>query len=343
MYSANLDTLLTLLYTIIDDIYQEHFAPHRPARGRPCKFSDSEVLTVAILAQWMFNGCESQTIDYINKHWTEYFPDIITKSAFNKRVRYLSGCMTLMGPLIADLCNDFIGRPSAHYEVLDGVGIPLKSLARSRRSDIINSGADVGKSGVPRSKYCGFKALVSIHPYGWFNGSVYGPASTDERWLSESYFRFREDPTLDPPNSHEMDAILGPRHRKNKRRKGPSGRIERDGVGGNCESRTCLSDLGLRGRRWEEHWLREYGVAVLHKGHLEGACPWRRWFMALRQKVEQAIGAMGQGKAQTALGCWNQWSCKARIAARIAKHNLSCLANLYFGRPCLAAIDVLTF
>ena len=44
--TVDLDTFLVALYTIVDDLYQEHFAPLKPRRpGKRPELSDSEVVT----------------------------------------------------------------------------------------------------------------------------------------------------------------------------------------------------------------------------------------------------------------------------------------------------------
>ena len=49
----NLDTFLVALYSTVDDLYQKHYAPHKPKRrGKNPDLSDSEVLTLVICAQW---------------------------------------------------------------------------------------------------------------------------------------------------------------------------------------------------------------------------------------------------------------------------------------------------
>ena len=51
--AIDLDTFLVALYTIVDDLYQQHAAPVKPVRpGPPPTVSDSEVLTLAVCAQW---------------------------------------------------------------------------------------------------------------------------------------------------------------------------------------------------------------------------------------------------------------------------------------------------
>ncbi len=58
--TLDLDTFLTALYTIVDDLYKQHCAHHKPIRpGRQPKLSDSEVLTLMIYNQWFGNSQES--------------------------------------------------------------------------------------------------------------------------------------------------------------------------------------------------------------------------------------------------------------------------------------------
>ncbi len=49
----DLDTFLTIVYCTVDELYQSHVAAVKPARpGKAPDMRDSEVLTLALLAQW---------------------------------------------------------------------------------------------------------------------------------------------------------------------------------------------------------------------------------------------------------------------------------------------------
>lgn len=55
--TLDLNTFLTALYTIVDDLYQKHYAHLKPRRpGRRPELPDSEVLTLSICAQWFFGA-----------------------------------------------------------------------------------------------------------------------------------------------------------------------------------------------------------------------------------------------------------------------------------------------
>ena len=92
--TLDLDTFLVALYTIVDDLYMEHCAKHKPTRrGRRPRLSDSEVLTLAICAQWSGTS-ERGFIRYARERWRRYFPDLLSQSAFNRRSRDLSGVLS---------------------------------------------------------------------------------------------------------------------------------------------------------------------------------------------------------------------------------------------------------
>ena len=49
----DIETFLTGLYVIVDDLYQDHIQPQMPASGGPpARMSDGEVLCLVLAAQW---------------------------------------------------------------------------------------------------------------------------------------------------------------------------------------------------------------------------------------------------------------------------------------------------
>ena len=88
----DLDTFLTTMYCIADDLYRAEFAAQQPLRPGPApKLSNSEVITLALLAQWQRNRSERAFLRYAHNHWRSYFPNLLSQSAFNRRMRDLAG------------------------------------------------------------------------------------------------------------------------------------------------------------------------------------------------------------------------------------------------------------
>src|SRR5258705_1501136 len=89
--TLDVDTFLTGLYCVVDDVYRTDFAPSKPVRrGHKPELADSEVLTLATLFQWLPRGAERRFLRYATLHWRSYFPPLLSQSAFNGRVRDLA-------------------------------------------------------------------------------------------------------------------------------------------------------------------------------------------------------------------------------------------------------------
>src|SRR3954451_21920855 len=116
----DLDSFLVSLYVLIDDWWKAERSCAPREVGRPTSLSDSEVLTLAILAQWpRFRG-ERDFWRFANAHLRSYFPTLCSQGQFNRRVRVLE-------PELRALQIAFAGElsePSAVYRVLDTTLVP---------------------------------------------------------------------------------------------------------------------------------------------------------------------------------------------------------------------------
>lgn len=339
------DTLLTTLYCLVDDIYSHHFAKLKPPRpGIRPELSDSEVLTLMLLAQWRQDRSERAFVRYAMAHWRPYFPRLLSQSAFNRRTRDLWGVLCSLAPVISQQAIAVFELPASAYEVLDGVPVPLMRRNRGKRHRLFGPEADVGRGGSDRDWYYGIKLLGAVNIYGFVTGFVSGPASTEERWLAEALFRWRQDPTSPVPTAAELASVLGPAHRGRGQRRGPSGPLgPRPGVGRSSPA-PKLTDLGYAGVAWNQHWRNEYAAHVLTQGAYNGlgqpqrgqAC---RWLNGLRQLVETIFSKLDSIFGLKFPRARTRWGLYARLGAKMAAHNLALYLNYLFGHPGFAFCD----
>jgi hypothetical protein len=295
-------------------------------------------------------------INYARKFWTMYFPRILNQSAFNRRVRDLAMVLCALGPAVAEKLGEqfgmdatlgpavarLIGDESA-YEVLDGVPVPIMRRCRGDQHRLFANEADIGKGGSDKEYYYGVKLMPAVNQSGLVTGFVFGPASTEERFLAETLFRMRQNPTAEPPTGVEMDEILGPTHRRGGKRVGPNGPVACFGAGlptGNC----YISDLGLRGVEWQHHWLNAYGVSVLTKDAYDSMPPAerkkaRRLLASLRQDVETTFQWLTNDLGLKFCRARSWWGLLARLGAKIAAFNLALTFNQLTGRPRYSPFD----
>lgn len=332
-------TLVTALYCTIDDLYREQFAHRKPVRpGRRPELSDSEVLTLMVLAQWRADRSEQAFLAYASIHLRAYFPRLLHQSSFNRRARDLMGVLCAMGPAIRRRAIAILNLPLPAYEVLDGVPVPLMRRCRGIQHRLFRDEAAIGRGGSDREWYYGLKLLGGVDAHGFLSGFVAGPASTEERWLAEALFRWRRDPSLAVPSSAELAQVLGPTHRAGGHRQGPTGPLgPRPGVG-EPSPVMAIADLNYAGAAWSRHWRRDYGAAVFTEAEYRALATQdrrraARWLHGLRQTVETAfnllVGSLGlkYPRARTLSGLY------ARLGAKVAAHNFILFVNHLTGRP----------
>jgi hypothetical protein len=210
--TLDLDTFLTALYSIIDDLYRQHFAHLKPPRpGRKPELSDSEVLTLAICAQWSGRS-ERAFVRYAAAYWRAYFPKLLSQSSLNRRSRDLCGLLVHMTPLIAKELKAY----AEAYQVMDCVPVPLMRRCRGERHLLFADEAAIGIGGADGDWYYGVKLLLVTSASGIITGFMIAPANTADRWVAEHLLCFRQDPLAAPlgpadlPPSHKRGGYVGP-------------------------------------------------------------------------------------------------------------------------------------
>ena len=323
-------TFLTTVYTLLDDLSQAELAPLRArTMGRRPRVSDSDVLTLALLGHW-YRLSERALLRRAQSDWRGFFPDQLSQSAFNRRVR---GLATVFAWLVPRLAAE-LGGATARYEILDGVSVPLERCCRGATQRLLGADADFGKGGSEKRWYYGCKLLLSVTPQGVITGFVAGPASTEERWLAEALLSGRQQPDSDAWCGSPVPAA----HRSaGKRYSGPTGPVwPRLGLGV-AGTGAYLADCGYTGAWWTGHWRADYSARVV--------TPWSytpedttalRAHAGLRQIVETANAHLKEDLALEYLGARSRWGLRARLAAKLSMLNLAMLLNQRAGRPLFA-------
>jgi hypothetical protein len=330
-----LDPFLVTVYCVVDELMSERFAPAKPRRPGPKPtITDSEVLTLGLLAQSQRSRSERDFLATNRKRLAPYFPHWSSQSSFNRRLRDLAGVLAQLAPAIAERTAALRGHSA--YEVLDGVPVPLARRCRGERHRCFADEAAIGRGGSDKDWFFGQKLVLSVDAHGSITGAVSGPANTEEHWLADALFRWRRAPRAPAPTAAEVDPLLGPAHRDGGHRQGPTGPIFLRGAVGAPAAGVYLGDRGYRGRNWAQHWLADYGARVLPKA----SYPDRRsghWFCGLRQVVETVNGWLEERLGLHFPRARTAWGLQTRLAAKLAAFNLAVHFNSLTGRPLFTA------
>jgi hypothetical protein len=178
----DLDSFLVSLYVLVDDWWELKHSSEPPRTGRPALLTDSEVLTLAILAQWPRFRSERDFWRFAWAHLREYFPNLCSQSQFNRRVRALE-------PEIRALQRAFAGElaePSAVYRVLDTTLVPAIVRVRASRKGLFAGQASFGRSASKTEWVYGFKVALVVDPEGIITVFGLAPAASDERPIGDA-------------------------------------------------------------------------------------------------------------------------------------------------------------
>ena len=320
----DLETFLTLLYVITDDLYDTVILPQLPKSGGPePKLSDSEVLCLGLAAQWR-SGVAWKTergfVRYALKHLRPYFPGMTSQSAFNRRLRRLWGAYILLQQAIADQL-----RSPQECEIMDCAPVPVARGARSFHPGWLADIARIGKGGNDRFFY-GVHLLLVVSSGGVITGWTLAAGNIQDRWLAELLLSSRTgQPNVAGPTTPEGDIRLAP----------PSDWIGPTQSCGRPHRGPILADLAYRGADWQQHWATDYDALVLTPptGDRRNA---RLWFVSLRQAVETAFANLCDSFGLHFPRSHTTWGLLTQIGAKLAAYNCGILLNRSLGRPDMA-------
>lgn len=178
----DLDSFLVSLYVLVDDWWKaDHYslAPRRP--GRPASLSNSEVLTLAILAQWPRFRSERDFWRFARANLREYFPNLVSQSQLNRRVRTLEPKMRALHRHLVKA----LAEPSAVYHVVDTTLIPAMVRVRACRKGLFAGQATFGRCRSKTEWVYGFKVALAVSPEGVITAFGLAEAAADERPIGD--------------------------------------------------------------------------------------------------------------------------------------------------------------
>jgi hypothetical protein len=303
----DVDTFLTTLYVIVDDLCQSMPEQRRP--GPEASLCSGEVITLAIFARWRRFSSERDFYRYAEAHLRGAFPTLPDRSQFNRLVRFYADEIEKVALELAQIMEG--GKHP--YQALDASAMPVRDVKRRGHGWLAGT-ADIGWSN-KLGWYEGFSLLAAIEPSGVITGFCFGSASTADQPLAETFFAVRATP--DPRLISVGSAFSG----------------------------TYVADKGFEGAENHRRWLEYYGAEVIHPPKRNSKKPWskrlRQWVAGIRQIIETVYE-----KLFNTFGLWAErphemQGLRARLAARVALHNFCIWLNDRLGRPRLKFTDLM--
>jgi transposase len=179
--------MCTALYCLVDDLYQplarEH--DHRPGPRAVC--SDSEVITLTLLAEFLGLDEEVGFLAYMRRHWHALFPVLPERSRYNRRRRALQRVTGGIRRQVLRLLD--------HLQALDGLclidslPLPVVGFAHALSPHRWRGLASYGHNASKKMTFYGFKLhLVATHR-GCILDFALAPAHVADGALTETLLR----------------------------------------------------------------------------------------------------------------------------------------------------------
>lgn len=329
--TIDLATFLVAVYTCIDTVYHDTIAPHKPVRrGRRPVLSDSEVLTLMLIAQWR-GSSERDLLRWADRELRWAFPRLLSQSAFNRRVRDLGPVFARLMVELAAAVRPLPDAPPRLYEVVDTMPIPVAQPVRGERHRLFADEAAIGRGGTGKAWFYGCSLLVAVGADGPITGCVLGSARTEGRWLLDSLLTWRVAPDAVPATPDD----LPPSHERGGRRVGPTGPRWFPGSAGAHTTVPYLADQGFTGAQWHARWQHDLGATVVTTTR-DMDRRTRRWHARARQAVETVNGQLTEVLHVKYPRAKTPWGLVTRVMAKCAAFNVGVWLNRLFGRPTFA-------
>lgn len=172
---ADLDTLLTALYVLVDDSL-----PKRRGVGRPPRTSDAEIICLAVAQVLLDCPCDRRFLAVAGYRLGHLFPQRPKQSGYHKRVRRLAGEIVRVLEIVA------LDAPSAgdQLRLLDSTPIPCAASRETVKRSALAGHAGYGYCASHSRYFWGFRLYVLCAPDGMPFGFELAPANASERQVA---------------------------------------------------------------------------------------------------------------------------------------------------------------
>jgi hypothetical protein len=183
MTSIDLESLLTIIYVLVDDWYKAEGNKLLAGKvGSKPDFSDSEMLTLMLAHEFVPYPGETQYVGYMRANYLHLFPKLVDQSQYNRRSR---GLWQVMEQLRHSWVRQLGGLDDKQL-LLDTKPVPVMGYTRSKRHSQFAGRAAYGYCAARKLHYFGYK-LVSLTTLKGLP-VVYDivPANLDEREAAQA-------------------------------------------------------------------------------------------------------------------------------------------------------------
>ncbi len=293
--------LCTHVYVVTDEVYQRAVAPYDTRPGPRSGFSDSELLTVSIVAELVGLDAETRCLAYLRRNHPTLLPRLPERSRYNRRRRQLAEATNRIRGAVMERLWRVLEEEGRDLCAIDSVPVPAVGFPHARHDHRWYGEADYGRVASKKQTVYGFKRHLLISACGLVLDFALVAANTADGTLAEQLLIDKAGLTV----LGDKGYINGPLHQL-------------------LAARNALTVLTPR-RKNQKAQLPEALTRAINQA---------------RQIIETVNSQLVNQFALQRNRAKSVWGLAARAHAKLAAHTLGLYLNHLAGRPLLALMDL---
>ena len=171
------DFIITVFCIIDDELERILNGKKLRQRGRYPILTDSEIITMEIVGEFLGKDCDKLIWEYFKNHWMHFFPRIPDRSNFVRQAANLHKIKHMLQERLAMT----LGGVADFLHMIDGLPMPVSKFARAYFSKIFRGDAAYGYCATKKESYYGFRGHLVINSIGVVTAATFATANIDER------------------------------------------------------------------------------------------------------------------------------------------------------------------
>jgi hypothetical protein len=169
---------IVVVYYLVADVFATVLGDQRLRRRGPAPaLSDSEVITMEIVGEFLGIDTDKGIWEYFHRHWHAWFPALGSRSQFARQASDLWNVKQRIQQALARA----LGAPTADLHIVDGHPMPVAGLTRARQSKRFRDVATIGYCASKDQYYYGLHGHLLITEQGLITAYTVTGATVDER------------------------------------------------------------------------------------------------------------------------------------------------------------------
>ena len=225
--------LCTYVYVLVDELYQVAVAPHDRRPGERSEFTDSEVITLTLVAELVGLDEEQGFLAYVARNHRALFPKLPERSRYNRRRRALTEATNRIRGALMQLVLGRLAPEECDLCVIDSLPVPVVGFHQARGRHRWYGEASYGYVASKKLTIFGYKLHLLITHSGLILDFVLAPAHhadgalteqllIDKRWLTVLGDKAYLNAALQELLAWRNDLVLLTPKRRNQRAQHPA-------------------------------------------------------------------------------------------------------------------------